>query len=338
MKIVIATPLYPPEIGGPATYAKLLEEGLPARGVEIELIKFSEVRHLPKIIRHYAYYRRVLDAARNADAVLALDPVSVGLPAMCAAKKAGKPFVVKIVGDYAWEQGVQRFGTIQNLDEFVKTKQKNFFVSILQKTQTFVASAAKGVIVPSPYLKDILLEWRIPEEKIQVIYNGIGLPSNIPIYQKKEGEFLVVSAGRRVPWKGFEAIERVVEKHKNENWRSFIASGLSRAEALGWMKTADVFVLNSSYEGFPHALIEAMTLGTPVVATDAKFHRTLLEQGKTGILIPIGDDDALERALLEIRSNPGIASERARAAQKRTDDFSLPHMLESTAFFLKQIV
>jgi hypothetical protein len=63
MKLVIATPLYPPEIGGPATYAKLLEDGLSNLGIEIKLVKFSEVRHLPKIIRHFAYYRRVLARA-----------------------------------------------------------------------------------------------------------------------------------------------------------------------------------------------------------------------------------------------------------------------------------
>src|SRR3989344_1930156 len=119
MKLVIATPLYPPEIGGPATYAEILMRELPKRGVEVELVKFSDVRHLPKIIRHYFYYRRVLEAARGADAVFALDPVSTGLPAMRAAKKAGKPFAVKIVGDYAWEQGVQRFGVTLDLDEFV---------------------------------------------------------------------------------------------------------------------------------------------------------------------------------------------------------------------------
>ncbi len=338
MRLVIATPLYPPEIGGPATYAKLLEEGLPEKDIGVELVKFSEVRHLPRIIRHYAYYRRVLKAARSVGVVLALDPVSVGLPAMKAAQKAGKPFVVKIVGDYAWEQGQQRFGITQDLDEFVKTKQTNFFVRELQKVQISVANAATRVIVPSPYLKDIVLQWGIPEEKIQIIYNGIGLPPHIPTYQKKEGEFLVVSAGRRVPWKGFEAIERVVKKHENKNWRAFIASGLPRVEALGWMKTADVFVLNSRYEGFPHALIEAMTLGTPVIATDTRAHRTILDHGKTGILIPPGDDDALERALLEIRSDPGAADGRAVAAQKRMDDFSLSHMLNATASLLKSLV
>ena len=336
MKLVIATPLYPPEIGGPATYAKLLGEGLPAKGIQVELVKFSEVRHLPKLIRHYAYYRRVLRAARAADVILALDPVSVGLPAMKAAQRARKPFVVKIVGDYAWEQGQQRFGITQNLDEFVKTKNVPLPVRMLRRIQTRVARSATRIIVPSPYLKDIILQWGIPEEKIQMIYNGIGLPPNIPIYPKKKGEFLVVSAGRRVPWKGFESIERIARTHKN--WRVFIASGLPRVEALGWMKAADVFVLNSSYEGFPHALIEAMTLGTPVIATDARFHRTLLEHGKTGILVPIGDDDTLERALLEIQSNPGAARGRATAAQRRMDDFSLPHMLDSTATFLKNSI
>ncbi len=166
MRIVIATPLYPPEIGGPATYAKLLEEGLPGKDIEVELVKFSEVRHLPKLIRHIAYYHRVLRAARNADVVFALDPVSVGLPAMKAAQKAGKPFVVKIVGDYAWEQGQQRFGVTENLDEFVKSEQKSFFVRRLQKIQTYVAKNATRIIVPSEYLKGIVAAWGIPKEKI----------------------------------------------------------------------------------------------------------------------------------------------------------------------------
>ena len=151
MKLVLATPLYPPEIGGPATYAKALEEGLPAREIEVTTVKFSEVRHLPKLIRHYAYYRRVLRALREADPVLALDPVSVGLPAMKAAKRAHKPFFVKIVGDYAWEQGRQRFGVQEDLDEFVKMPQPSRAVRVLQGIEMRVAKAAGRIIVPSEY-------------------------------------------------------------------------------------------------------------------------------------------------------------------------------------------
>jgi glycosyltransferase involved in cell wall biosynthesis len=218
MKLVIAAPLYPPEIGGPATYAKILSEGLPAKGIEIQLVKFSEVRHLPKIIRHYAYYRRVLRAARRADIVLALDPVSVGLPALRAAKRAGKPFVVKIVGDYAWEQGQQRFGVTQDLDDFVKNEQKSFFVRRLQKIQTQVTKSATRVIVPSEYLKKIVMTWgspsqgsggpSIPSEKIEVIYNAVSIEpiGKLPENVMKLSRPFVVSVGRLVPWKRFEGV------------------------------------------------------------------------------------------------------------------------------------
>lgn len=335
MKLVIATPLYPPEIGGPATYAKLLEEGLPVKGIEVELVKFSEVRHLPKIIRHYVYYRRIRAALRRADALLALDPVSVGLPAMYAAKKTGKPCVVKIVGDYAWEQGRQRFGITQNLDEFVHTKNVSFSIRILRRIQTRVAAAATRVIVPSEYLKGIVMAWGIPPEKISVIYNGIEIPAHLSVHQKKEGEFLIVSSGRRVSWKGFEAIERVARDHAN--WRVFIASGLARDEALGWVKEADVFVLNSLYEGFPHALVEAMTLGTPVIATNIGGNRTLVAHGETGLLVSPEDDSSLQEALSAVEKDPIAAHKRAIAAQKHMDDFSLPRMLDATAQLLKSL-
>lgn len=335
MRLVIATPLYPPEIGGPATYAKILEEGLPGKGIEVELVKFSDVRHLPKIIRHYAYYRRVLKAARHADVVLALDPVSVGLPAMKAARRAGKPFVVKIVGDYAWEQGMQRSGVTQTLDEFVTEKNVSFLVSVFRRIQTRVAQNATRVIVPSDYLKGIVMRWGIPEGKISRIYNSVELPSHLSPHEKSEREFLIVSAGRRVPWKGFEAIERVARERPN--WRVFIASGLPRAEMLGWIKAADVFVLNSRYEGFSHTLVEAMALGTPVIATDAGGNTTLVAHGETGLLIPPEDDAALLEALTAVAKNPVAARERARAAQKRMDDFSVPRMLDTTAALLKTL-
>lgn len=338
MKLLIATPLYPPEIGGPATYAKLLLEGLPQKGIEVELVKFSEVRHLPKLIRHYAYYRRMLRAARTADAVLALDPVSVGLPAMHAARRAGKPLVVKIVGDYAWEQGRQRFGIAQTLDDFVKTPQASFFVRLLQKIQARVALCAARIIVPSAYLEDVVLAWGIPKERILVINNAIKIPENLPVFKKESGTFLIVSAGRDVPWKHFDALKRVGEHNpKHPNWRVHIASGVSREEALGWIKTADVFVLNSSYEGFPHTLIEAMTLGTPVVATDARFHRNLLDNGRAGLLVPIMDDTALEKALETVEQDRGSAIARAQVAREKMSQFELSAMLNSTAALLTSL-
>lgn len=335
MKLVIATPLYPPEIGGPATYTKELQKGLPERGIEVAVVAFADVRHWPKFFRHYRYYRKILSAGQSADVILALDPVSVGFPAMKAARKLQKKFAVKIAGDYAWEQGTQRFGVTQSLDDFVRTPQSSLFVRKLQEIQTRVAQAADGVIVPSPYLKDVVMQWGISEEKIQVVYNGIELPASFPTPSRKGGEFLIVSAGRRVPWKGFESLERVVAK--NPAWRLHIASGVSRAEVLGWMKAADVFVLNSRYEGFPHALIEAMTIGTPVVAADNRGTTSLITHKKTGLLVPWGDDAALYEALREVEQNLLAARTRAEEAKKQAEKFSLSRMLDTTASFLASL-
>ena len=271
MKLVVATPLYPPEIGGPATYAKALAEGLPGKGIEVEVVKFAEVRHLPKLVRHYAYYRGVLRAARSADVILALDPVSVGLPAMRAAKRLGKPFVVKVVGDYAWEQGRQRFGVEADLDAFVKTPQRNFFVRRLQEVQTRVAAAATRVIVPSEYLKKIVLAWDIPADKIEVIYNAVPIEQigKVPSAVAALLRPLYVSVGRLVLWKGFEEVIKIAA----ENGASLAIVGdgplrarlesraeralgsncvftgaLSNADTLAVMKSADAFILNSWYE------------------------------------------------------------------------------------------
>ena len=80
MKLLIATGLYPPEIGGPATYAKLFEERLPRYGIEVSIFPFRTVRHLPPLIRHIVYGWKVFRMSRNADLILVQDSVSTGLP------------------------------------------------------------------------------------------------------------------------------------------------------------------------------------------------------------------------------------------------------------------
>ena len=116
MKILLATGIFPPQIGGPATYSKLLYDELPKRGIDVEIATFGDYLDKPKIIRHFLYFLELLRKAPDVDLIYALDPVSVGLPALFAAQVRKKKFVLRIAGDYAWEQGSQRWNVSDTLD------------------------------------------------------------------------------------------------------------------------------------------------------------------------------------------------------------------------------
>lgn len=355
MKLVIATPLYPPDIGGPATYAALLTAGLPGKGIEVEVVKFSEVRHLPKLLRHYAYYRRVRAAARRADLVLALDPVSVGLPAMWAARRAKKPFVVKIVGDYAWEQGRQRFGVTEDLDAFVTHRQTSLTVRILQRIQTRVARRASRVIVPSEYLKCVVIRWGVPQERIEVIYNAVAIEEvgKVPEAVAQLPRPLVASVGRLVPWKHVDGIIDAVAKLPETSLaivgtggaeaalaahaartlagRSVMTGSLSHPDTLATLAVTDVLVLNSSYEGLSHLLIEALALGVPIVATAVGGNPEVLTDGETGLLVPTGDQAALSRTLATLLGNEPLRIRLGVNAKIAAQRFSTETMLGRTS-------
>lgn len=317
MRVLLATGLYPPESGGPATYTRLMEERLPALGFEVSVLPFRTVRHLPKFVRHVAYFFKVLSMARGVDVVYAQDTVSVGLPAAVAASLCGKKFLVRVPGDYAWEQGRARFGVRDELDEFQK-KSYGLRVGILRAIQNFVVRRATKIIVPSKYMYNIVSGWGV---RPVLIYNGVELA---PAYELPEGRpegFLAVTIARPVPWKGLEGLARVVSREKD--WNLKIVDGMPYPQAMGWVKTADVFVLNSTYEGLSHALIEAMMLGTPVVATRVGGNPELIEDKVDGLLVPPGDDEALYASIKRIETDKQGAAARAQSARAKTKEFSI---------------
>ena len=362
MKLLIATPLYPPQPGGPATYTRLLEQGLPAMGHEVGVLKFSDVARYPKIVRHALYFYRVFRAARGADLVLALDAVSTGLPAAFATLLAKRPFVVRIPGDHAWEQGKQRFDIQENLDDFVRTGRVPFFVAVMRAAQNFVAHHARLVIVPSHYLKGIVMAWGIPEGKIIVIHNAVTepVPGAVPEAIEALGRPRIVTSARLVPWKGVHGLidavamlrtsfpnaslavvgdgpdrvqlETYARTRLGENYA--FTGGLPHEEAFAALTKADAFVLNSSYEGLSHVLIEALYAGVPIVASQAGGNGEVVIDGESGLLVPVGDTDALVGALERIGSDKDLRARLVAGARARTQEFALSTMLERTAAVL----
>ncbi len=356
MKLLIATPLYPPDIGGPATYVKLLERELPARGFALTVVPFTSVRRFPKIIRHLVYLYRLLRAGKGVDAFYALDPVSVGLPALLAAKLLRKRFFLRVAGDYAWEQANERYGVMETPDVFVRRDVNDFPlpVVILATVERLVARGAIAVVVPSRYLADVIVHWGVERGKIHVVPNGI---ERVPRASERsslrqligfDGK-LVVSAGRLIPLKGFsgliEAFPEVRRVHHGARLLIVgdgpernrlealvdsaglgesvtVSKSLPREVLLRYVEAADVVVVNALHETFPHQVLEAMAARTPVVATRVGGIPEIITDGEDGVLIPSGNRKALVGAILSILGDEERSRALTRSAEERIGRFA----------------
>lgn len=355
MKILVATGIYPPDIGGPATYSRLLKDELPKRGHSVEILSFGEVRDLPKIIRHTVYFFKVLRRGWKSDIIFAQDPVSVGLPAVIVSKILGKKFLIRVAGDYAWEQAVQRFGIKDGIDEF-QPKKYGLKVELLRSIQKFVVKNADKIITPSFYFKKVVSSWIGRDDKIEAIYNGIDLNLNPIIHEEDNSAGLkkIISAGRLVPWKGFATLIKIMKNLPSwsltiagdgpikEELRGLISSleledrvrlagVMPREELLAELKNSDLFILNTSFESFSFQTVEAMHLGVPVIVTDIGNLSEIVEDGKEGILVDPNNEAQILSAIKKINEDKSFRDSIIRNAKSKSDKFSIDRTMDNLA-------
>lgn len=377
MKFLIVTGIYPPDIGGPASYGKTLAQKL-AENFSVSLVTYSSKRNfpedknqpfkiiriakwIPKFLRHFIFFTKAFSAAKNADVILALNAVSAGLPAFWTAKIRKKKFFVKIVGDYAWETAANTGRTSLLIDDFQKSKRRGW-IGTLHKLQVRVCKGADGVIAPSHYLANIVKGWGVPEEKIKVVYNGVNFKAaemSKEEARKKIGIAgnIIISIGRLVPWKGFRMLIKIMpELFKiNQFFRLVIAGDgpemkilelilknlhlenkvylvgrKSKEELSVFMAAADLFVLNTGYEGFSHQILEAMSAGLPVITTSVGGNREIIKQGENGFMIKYNDEFNLIEAIKTLWRTGELRSRFIEEGKKTAGQFSSDKMINET--------
>ncbi|MBU4317179.1 MAG: glycosyltransferase [Proteobacteria bacterium] len=184
-----------------------------------------------------------------------------------------------------------------------------------------------------------------PMDKITVIYNGIFLeepePVNFePIYQRQGDEIILGNAGRLVPQKGQKYLIQIAKilKAKNINFKLLIAGDGKllndlRQQAMDdgvsenvlflgfvenikqFMKTIDIFVLTSLWEGFGYVLVEAMAASKPVIAFNVSSNPEIIENNKTGYLIQEMDLRGFVKKIETLKNNRNLALRMGKAGR-----------------------
>jgi len=113
---------------------------------------------------------------------------------------------------------------------------------------------------------------------------------------------------------------------------------MPREKVLGFLRKSDIFVLISNWEGFPYTIIEAMSFGLAIIASDVGGIKEALS-GNCGILVKKGDKEGIKNALEKLLKNPSLIIKIGERAKKKVrKEFSLEKMLENTAEVYSQLV
>jgi glycosyltransferase involved in cell wall biosynthesis len=348
VKILVATGMWPPDVGGPASHAPEVCEYLLRRGHRVAAVTMADrapaperypvhwaSRRTPLVWRQLVAAGKVARLARKVDTVYSTG--MIGRSSLGAAL-ARRPIVLKLTSDPVFERSLRwrLFGA--DLGAFQHAR--GFRIGVLRRARDLALARASRVIIPSEALRELALGWGLPAEKVVVIPNPVSPPAlddreELRRRHGLEGRTLVF-AGRMVPQKAIPvALEAVVRnpdvslvlagegpylERLQDLARSLPLDG--RARFLGpqprqtvfeLLRAADAALLSSSWENFPHMVVEALSVGTPVVATDVGGVTEILRDGENGLLVPMNDPDALAGAIRRYFDDDAL-QERLRAA------------------------
>src|SRR3989338_107663 len=238
-RILIFTSIFPPDIGGPATFVNEFSKRLIHFGGKVQILTFSNIKtfHFQTFVKErvtihkipfrnhiilrslYALYF-LITHKNEYTLIYAHGSVwDTGLPALIATKTLRKKLVIKVTGDNAWERSFQKKNFNLSLEEFYVSKTP-LKIKIFKFLQRFISNHCDKIIVPSTYCKT-LVEKLNPSnsKKIAIIYNAVSL-DNPPYSKDKIREilelnpksFILLSITRLVLHKGIQEMIEIMDK------------------------------------------------------------------------------------------------------------------------------
>ncbi len=382
--ILIATGLYPPDIGGPATILQALAKSLQEHGFGIKIITYSGGKRLNRLEKdvyrvtknkfysRWCYLAKMFVLASKADLVYVTDTYSVGYFAWLLRKFFGKKYIVRLAGDSAWETATAMGWTHDYIMDFHDRKY-NAKIEELKLRQQKILLGAEKIIAVSNFIATLAKKIGVSEEKIKVIYNSVDFIDAQAVDEQAAAEIkqkyhsqekIIITAARLVPWKGMAAIIKILPniiKQIGPTRLLILGTGselknlqdlaqnlhiADKVEFLGaidhdqivnYFKIADLFILNTNYEGLSHTLLEVMRAEVPIVSTNVGGNPEVIESGVSGWLVAYNDMSALETAAVKILTNPELAKKFTAQAKLKLADFNWDNTIQQTVDLIREI-
>ena len=324
MKIIIATGIYPPDVGGPANYAKRLNEELTKKGHEVLVVRFSRFLKYPSWLRHILYFFELLRKASGASFMLALDTYSVAWPAIWVKILTGKKVIIRAGGDFLWEQYVERTGGKILLSKFYNKKRPlNLKERIIFVFTRFIFFISDRVVFNTEWHRDIFLTpYNISRPKTSVIRNAFSKKNRENKPLKKNFICFV----RDLKWKNVETLRSAFSSAQSEfsEISLEIEHSLDRDELLRRMKNCYAVVLVSLGDVSPNFVSEALSFGKPIILTNETGILSLV--GNVVFLVDPLDEKAIADAIRRVSDNE-VRNKLADRAWR----FSFSHSYENIA-------
>src|SRR3989344_5803267 len=275
MRILIATGIYPPDIGGPVQYARGVEEAWQKAGHEVKVLSFRFERRLPTGMRHLYYFLRVLFSLPGVDFVFSPDTFSAALPALLASTLLGKKLIIRTGGDFLWEWYVERTGDLVLLRDFYSTRllRLNRKERIIFSLLRFLFRHADAIIFSTAWQRDIFTKpYGLNAARCHIVENYYGpeerkvysnVPQHIGIHKK-----IFVGGTRPLKWKNIPRVEEAFKTLQSKGLPVSLALQIgSRGQFLLDIQSSYAVIIASLGDISANTILEAIQFGKPLILT-----------------------------------------------------------------------
>ena len=350
MDILITVGIFPPDIGGPASFVPKISKYLISKGHKVKIISLSEKenlnyedeinvtrinRNLPIIFRWFKTITKIYKSAKNSDLIFVN---GLGTETTIANILLRKIIIRKIVGDPVWERVYNKKLTNESFDSFQKNKQR-LSISIQKNIRNWSIKNSNLIITPSEHLKTFVQNIGF-ENDIYVINNGVEIKQIEKVtLENKIIKLVVVS--RLVNQKNIDmvikAVKRIEDKNillnivgdgpevnnlknlvkeKSLNKRVSFIGKIKNSELHNYLEDADIFIQASNYEGLPHSILEAINYEIPILSTEVGGCSAILNKGERGYIIPMPVSEVeISEEIRTIINNKNEAKSKVKLAK-----------------------